>query len=308
MPIMSMTAFGSGVFQTDTHTYRCEVKTLNSRFLDSNIRLPRTLSSFEPAIIKLLKERLKRGKVEVTVDIVSHQPSTKLPELNPTALEHYKNLAKQIKSSLPGVGVKDLSVFEFLRLDGTLEQGQKSSSADELAERHLDNVLKALGDGIDKLIEGRLAEGTTLGKALESILGNIADERVEVTKKTEEINAAITTNYREKIQKILEKMGDVGDQVSKHLPEDRLAMEIAILADKADIAEELTRLESHEQEFLKTLKEGKEIGRKLDFLCQELQREVNTIASKVSNLNVSGHTLSMKQYVERLRQQVQNIE
>ena len=139
-------------------------------------------------------------------------------------------------------------------------------------------------------------------------MGNIADERVEVTKKTEEINAAITTNYREKIQKILEKMGDVGDQVSKHLPEDRLAMEIAILADKADIAEELTRLESHEQEFLKTLKEGKEIGRKLDFLCQELHREVNTIASKVSNLNVSGHTLSMKQYVERLRQQVQNIE
>lgn len=300
-----MTGFGSGSFETSEFTYRCELKSVNSRFLDLNFRMARSLAPLEQIVSKTIKKNLARGKIDVTFDIQAKNNTGNLPELNEEALEHYNRIMERVAKKT-GANASP-SVSDYLRLEGVLETSGKLSS-DEIIDRHKTGVLGALDGAIQSLCTARKREGEELKQALAALVVSLGEQRQKITRSATAIQDGILGNYRKKVSDLLEKMGDPGVQAAKNLPEERLLVEIAILADKADIAEELTRLETHELEFNRNLSAGREVGRKLDFLCQELHREVNTIASKISQSEVNQDTLVAKQIVEKLRQQVQNIE
>ncbi len=306
MSLMSMTAFGAGDNSSEHFLYRCEVKTLNSRFIDINIRLPRSMGALESLIIAEVKKSLARGKVDISFDITPIEEAARLPKLNESTVAYYTAISQKIQE-ISNSSSRELSVYEMLQLEGTLESKGRDKSED-LVSLHRDGILGALKGALVKVQKSRTTEGTALLPSLEELVAVIRQERQEITKESAQIRDHLFSNYKKKLEQFLQRLGELGQQASQKVSEDRLQTELLIMADKSDIAEELTRLESHETEFLKTLNFGKEVGRKLDFLCQELHREINTISSKVSQLEISRHTLNMKQAIERLRQQVQNIE
>ncbi|SMF33982.1 YicC/YloC family endoribonuclease [Pseudobacteriovorax antillogorgiicola] len=306
MPLKSMTAFGSGEHDTPEFQYRCEVKTLNSRFIDINVRLPRSLSALESIIISEVKNSLKRGKVDISFDLTPVNSAARLPKLNEDAVHHYESLGSRVQEIAQGYP-KELSVYEILRLDGALESYAREN-ADDLIALHKPAMLESLRAALAKVIAARESEGAALKPSLTELVKQVTSNREAVAQHTDTIREHLFDNYKKKVEGFLEKLGDVGTRVQDAMPEDRLLAEVAVMADKADIAEEITRLSAHEVEFAKTLDSHDDVGRKLDFLCQEMHREVNTISNKVSQLEIAKHTLGMKQAIERLRQQIQNIE
>lgn len=306
MAIKSMTAFGLGETTSNDFQYRCEVKTLNARFLDINVRMPRYLSALERDIIQVCKQQLKRGKVEIAFDLSASNGSQGLAQLNEAAVLHYHAIGQRI-ATLVGDQPKALSVYEYLRLEGVLETLNKDS-AEDLIKLHQQGLIKSLELALEQINQAREAEGQALAEALREIIASISKDRQEIARQGEEIQKQIYQQYRKRLENLIKNLAEVGQTVSKQLPEDRLLTEVAILTDKSDIDEELTRLATHEQEFLNTLATEGEVGRKLDFLCQEMHREVNTMSNKLTHTSVAKHTLAIKQSIERLRQQVQNIE
>lgn len=304
MTLKSMTAFGSGEFATASTLYRCEVRTLNSRFCDVSIKLPRSLIVLEPQLLNVIKARLQRGKVDVFFELQSLDRKAGFPSLNSDALDHYKGLLQQLSASLPNA---TLSAYELLRLEGVLES-RLSLSAEDARSQHEEGIAKALNQSLDAVVKQRSGEGKVLEGALIKLLDSIRADRLAITQKRDGIQAALYENYRKRLERLLGALEETGQKISSMLPEDRLLSELAILTDRSDIEEELTRLEAHENEFLRILSKEEDAGRKLDFLCQEMHREVNTISNKLVQLEVSQHSLALKQTVERLRQQVQNIE
>jgi len=306
LPINSMTAFGVGETTRDDYHYRCEVKTLNARFLDINVRLPRTLTALERDISQVCKQSLKRGKVDIAFDLSVASSSHRLGQLNESAIQHYQALAEKI-ISLAGDNPRPLSVYEYLRLDAVLETHNKESS-DDMVKQHKEGFISSLEAALKQIFQARQLEGQAMEDALRELLATISQGRQTITQQSENVQNQIYQQYRNRLEKLLKNMGEAGQTISKQLPEDRLLTEVAILTDKSDIDEELTRLATHEQEFINTLDAGGEVGRKLDFLCQEMHREVNTMSNKMTHTSVAKHTLTIKQSVERLRQQVQNLE
>ncbi|MFW7379485.1 MAG: YicC/YloC family endoribonuclease [Oligoflexus sp.] len=306
MPINSMTAFGVGETTRDDYHYRCEVKTLNARFLDVNVRLPRTLNALERDITQFVKKALKRGKVDISFDLSVANTSHRLGQLNEAAVLHYQALAEKV-ASLLGNQPKPLTIYEILRLDGVLDSHTKETT-DDMLKHHRDGFLQSLDAALRQIADARKVEGQALEQALREILKGISQDRQAIAVQSEEVQKQIYQQYRKRLENLIKNLGETGQTVSKQLPEERLLTEVAILTDKSDIDEELTRLATHEQEFIKTLQAESEVGRKLDFLCQEMHREVNTMSNKSTHTTIAKHTLAIKQAVERLRQQVQNIE
>lgn len=299
-----MTAFGSAEIKTQFFTYRCEIRTLNSRFCDVSVKLPRSLLAFEAQIIQRIKERLLRGKVDVFIDTVPIDRTALLPQLNAAAVQHYTRLSDELQSHLRETP-RALSVAELFRLEGVLEsplQGQ-----DALAS-HEDGLKKVLERACEAVIKQRASEGHALGIALGKILDQISEQREIIDGKRQVIQAQVYETYRKRLDKLLQNLEDTGKKLNVLLPEERLLSEVALLTDRSDIEEEVTRLGAHIQEFQRLLAGGEEVGRRMDFLCQEMHREVNTISNKMTQLDLAQHSLLLKQGVERLRQQVQNIE
>jgi uncharacterized protein (TIGR00255 family) len=306
LAIQSMTAFGMGETSSTDYHYRCEIKTLNSRFVDVNLRLPRALNALETDIIATCKRRLKRGKVDVSLDVTAQNVGARLPQLNEDAVRHYQSLANRLQN-LAGEKSRHLSIYEYLRLDGVLETHTREA-VDDIIKLHRDGVINSLNQALDQVIEGRRKEGQALAKAMKELLQTIGKERQVIASQSETLQSQIYQQYRKRLENLLKNLGETGHSITQQLPDDRLLAEVAILTDKSDIAEELTRLATHEQEFSKTLEQEGEVGRKLDFLCQEMHREINTVSNKLNHSSVTSNTLAIKQTVERLRQQVQNIE
>lgn len=306
MTLKSMTAFGSGEFATSNTLYRCEVRTLNSRFCDVSIKLPRSLIVLEPQLLNVIKARLQRGKVDVFFELQSLDRRAGFPTLNTDALEHYKNLLQQLSATQLAPNAS-LSAYEIMRLEGVLES-RMSLSAEDAKTQHEAGILKALEQSLASVVKQRGGEGKVLEGALTKLLESIRSDRQAIMQKRDSIQTALYENYRKRLERLLGALEETGQKISSMLPEDRLLSELAILTDRSDIEEELTRLEAHENEFARIMQKEDDAGRKLDFLCQEMHREVNTISNKLVQLDVSQHSLSLKQTVERLRQQVQNIE
>lgn len=305
-----MTAFGTGEYQNDHGSYRCEIKTLNSRFLDQNIRLPRKLVALEHEVIDQVKGHLQRGKVDVFFDIKPKTATSSLPSLNVEAVEHYVKtvggLRDRVKQGLGQESIAPIDLLGMLNLDGILESTE--TTTESFADIHREGALQAAKKALEGVLQLRAREGEKLQEALREILGSLESDRQGIQKQSDEILREMKSQVESRLEAILSQYGEASQRVRESIPEERILAEIAVLSDKADIAEELVRLDVHTQEFLKALGSKDPVGRKLDFLCQEMHREVNTISSKMNHLKVSKNTLKLKQAIERLRQQVQNIE
>ena len=298
-----MTAFGRGEAENSHGSYLCEIKSLNSRFIDTNVRILRSMMGLEHEIISSIKKALTRGKIDVTIEVKPAASLDRLANLDQKAASHYLALSSELHS-LGAVGA--LRVQDIIKLDGVLVT--QEDNAQDLVQRHRPGVMEALARALSALQEGRAREGAALSAALDDLLGQLCAHVSEMEAGAKAAQKSLYESLAAKLERLLAATSQAGASAREKLGEERFAMEVAILADKSDIEEELTRLKVHAGEFKKLLLADEPVGRQLDFLCQELHREVNTITNKWTQLSAASHSLPLKQVIERLRQQIQNIE
>lgn len=311
MPLRSMTAFGSGEFESSDFRYVCEMKSLNSRFLEVNARLPRFLSSLEPEIVQFMKSKLDRGKVDLYFDIRSQNIAGTLPKVNSDAVKHYLNCAKtiaEISGSKGSTSESPISVSNLMRLEGVMDTDAIHSSSKAQANIHKEPLLKAISAALNELIVDREREGQTLFTSIDEHLQSLRSQYEEVKTIAPVVREKLEANYFNKIENLKKALIEKGQISDSDLSNERLTTELVIMIDKIDVAEELDRLVAHIDEFSDQMKIGDKVGRRLDFICQEMHREVNTLSNKLITAEVSKISVSMKQNVERIKQQVQNIE
>lgn len=291
--IKSMTGFGRCEISEAERKFTVELKGVNYRYLDVNIRMPKKLNFFEASIRNLLKKYAQRGKVDIFItyeDFSENQVSLKY---NETLAEEYLKYFKQMeeKFSLEN----DIRVSTLSRYPEVLTMEEQMIDEEELW-----NVLKkALEGAFSQFVSTRITEGEALKKDLLAKL----DEMLLLVDKVEERSPEIVAEYREKLEmKVNELLADT------QIEESRIASEVVLFADKICTDEETVRLRSHIEHMKNTLEETEGIGRKLDFIAQEMNREANTILSKANDLEVSNYAIDLKTGIEKVREQIQNIE
>ncbi len=288
----SMTGYGKGDYRKDGIELTVEVKSVNNRFLDLTVKSPRIFACFEELIRSHVRESITRGHVDVFVSFTDKRERCKNFFVDIGVAKAYEAAAKTLKSELGSVK-DDLTLSFYLRLPDVVRQ--EDAEGEDAESKNA--LLSALDSALENLLKMRLAEGERLKNDLLS--------RVEtVSVLCEEIKTrapSVAEEYRKKMtERIRELVGSGADET-------RILTEAAIFTDKCNIDEELTRLSSHIAEFYSVAKE-KIIGRKLDFLIQEFNRECNTICSKSNDSEVTRLALSMKNEIEKIREQIQNIE
>ena len=292
--IKSMTGFGRCEAADEERKFTVEMKGVNHRYLDANIRMPKKLNFFESAIRSLLKESVHRGKVDIFItyeDFSESQVSLKYNEtLAAEYLEKFKMMEE--KFSLEN----DIRVSTLSRYPEVLTMEEKMDDEEELWK----GLKKALDGAIAQFVQTRTVEGENLKKDLIAKL----DGMLELVGQIEERAPKIIAEYREKLEgKVKELLEDT------QIDEGRIASEIVIFADKICTDEEVVRLRSHVEHMKATLlSDDSGIGRKLDFIAQEMNREANTILSKANDLETSNIGIELKTEIEKVREQIQNIE
>lgn len=292
-----MTGFGRFREANDQRVLEVEARSVNHRFLKLQIRLPRDLSRLEPEVEAQIKKVLKRGSVSISVrneELVTESEVNVDQELATRLNDAACALAKDLgcASSAP-------TIDTLLSLPGVVRPGEKSDTIDDDRKAAIMNGVKASLAG---MIEMREFEGAKLADDLKVIQARIMSE----VKAVKERAPIVVEEYAEKLKRRLNHLlSQVADKVA--VSDNEILKEVALFADKADISEELQRLESHLEQFTDLLS-GHEIGRKLDFLLQEMLRETNTVASKASDTAIARSVIEMKTDLERLREQSHNIE
>lgn len=291
--ISSMTGYGHGEVSGEEITATVEIRSVNSRFLEVTARLPRTLAARENDVKEVVRKKIARGKVNVVVTVKRESMTDTPLKINAAAARTYYRLLNDLRKA---VKLKEKVKLEhLLRFSEVLEVDE----ADVSDEREWSVVEKATSRTLDEMVRMRLNEGEELRKDLEVRIRQLGEtiDQIEVLSKgriPEERN-----RMRERVRQILEN-GEVDEQ--------RLELEIALLAEKLDVTEECVRLRSHNKFFLEALRNDEAAGRKLNFLVQEMNREVNTIGSKASDAAIAHLVVQMKEELERVREQLQNIE
>ncbi len=291
--IKSMTGFGRGECSDEFRKITVELKSVNHRYLDINIRMPRKLNVFEPSVRAAVQERICRGKLDVYVnyeDLAEGEVNVKYN--HSAAVEYLVHLREM---------AKELSLEDDIRVS-TLSRYPDVFSAEEAPineEEVLPLIGKAVAAALDQLVEVREREGRELQVDLEKKLHQMC----ESVDKIEERGPQIAAEYRERLE---QKVRDLLDNVQ--IDESRLASEIVIFADKICTDEETVRLRAHIHSMLDTFQAEEDIGRKLDFIAQEMNREANTILSKANDLTTSDLAIELKTGIEKVREQIQNIE
>lgn len=290
--LLSMTGFGSEIYSNDKYTLETEIKSLNSRFLDLSVRLPRELSQHEFAVRDLVKSKLIRGKISVSVNLTLNNSSNEEIALDENKLLQSAELLKKIKSLTHNED--DISLGQLLLFrESFLDQ------ANVEIDFELDVILKSISNALDSLVVMRGDEGAELKKDLDERISNILTTLIKIEELTKNTTNDYFDKFREKVKKISDEFVDDND---------RFLLELGILSEKHDVTEECTRLHSHIKLFNESLAKPKDIGRKLNFICQEMNREINTINSKSISSEISHLGINIKEELEKIREQVQNIE
>lgn len=295
--IRSMTGFGRAQFEVEGTRFDVEARSVNHRFLDLGVRLPRALSACEPDVRARVSERVARGKVDVSVALAS---GTTLPprlELDLEVAARYIAAAEDLRARHDLTG--ELEVGAVLALPGVARTVER--------ELVIDAVRSPLLAAVDEALAGLLAMRTSEGARLESELRARMARVLELVASIEERAGLVAASVRERLRKRAEQLR----QETGFTDESRLAAEIVSAADRLDVTEELVRLRSHVTELLQVIAEsgpGAPAGRRLDFLMQELGRETNTIGSKGSDAPIAHLVVELKTELERVREQVQNVE
>jgi uncharacterized protein (TIGR00255 family) len=293
----SMTAFGRGEVETANMKWVVELKSVNHRFLELSLNLPRRLWALEDRFRKVIKARLARGRVDMQLSWESLAEKSPTLKLDRDLVTEVRGLLEDIRQI--GSTPESLRMEHFLHFSDLIVVKEQANQDLELEETW-DGVSQALSQALDRLEEMRLAEGAALAADLNT---HLEDIRREVGLINEQA-PLLPQLWRERVTARLAELFPEGAPVD----ETRLAQEVALMAERRDLAEELARLESHLSQFQQTLTNEGPVGRKQEFLLQEMLREANTIGSKANDLTISQAVLEIKGSLERLREQVQNIE
>lgn len=293
MTLRSMTGFGRGEHAVGRRQWVAEIRSVNHRFLDMKLRLPRTLGQLEEAVKKLLSGSFTRGRVEFCCECRVVTTATA-----PLAVDRER--ARQYHDGL-AVLQQELRLPGEINLAVLLACGDLFPVADETFDPDAawQEMFPALRDAIRQCLEMRTAEGARLVRDLEEHLSFFQGHLASLTDALPDILAV-------KKQRLLERLEELTGAVS--MDPQRLAQEVAILVDKSDVSEEMARLRSHSSQFLTYLDQGEPAGRRLDFLLQEFFRETNTMAAKITNAAAGHQLVEMKNILEKMREQVQNLE
>lgn len=291
--IRSMTGFGLGEVQADGLTVRVEVRSVNHRFLQARYRLPAEFADLEPQVDQAVKQRLSRGAVTLTA-IATRAAAPQTVRVDDAVAARYLELLGKTAATL---GVEnDIKLSHLVGLPGVV-----ASQADGAAHEEESQVLLgAVGTALDHLVAMRAEEGQALEADIRKHMGAIAELRAV-------IEGRMPVVVQEHFEASRKRAEDLLGPDSKIDPKD-LSRELAMLAERSDVAEEISRLDSHANQLDVILSKGGEVGRKLDFLVQELYREANTVGSKAGDAEVAHAVVELKTHIERVREQVQNME
>lgn len=291
--LKSMTGFGRCEELSDERKIIVELKAVNHRYLDLSIKIPKKLSFFDAGIRNLLRQDISRGKVDVFITYEDYTENNVCVKYNEDiAKEYFKYLEKMSETFHIE---NDIRVSGLSRYPDVFTLEEQTVDENELWKL----VEKAVKTAAARLVESRIIEGESLKQDINKKL----DTMLEVVKYIEERSPKIVSDYRQKIiAKVNELLGDT------KIEESILATEVIIYADKTCVDEEIVRLKSHIKTMKMTLDNGAEIGRKLDFIAQEMNREANTILSKVNDIEISNRAIDLKTDIEKIREQIQNIE
>jgi uncharacterized protein (TIGR00255 family) len=290
----SMTGYGKGTITGDEFTVSVDLKTVNNRFLDIHLRASSELASLEPVIKRRISSRLSRGRVDVAISL--ERSAQVAYELNRPLIAGYVNALKELQSEFQIGG--ELDINSLARIPGALQPARNG-----IDPAMIQGLEQAVELALDELERMREQEGETLRKELRERV-----ERIEALVPTIEASAVgLADAYRLRLQKRIGELLTRGGQIVEVDPA-RLAQEVAYLADRSDVSEEMVRLKSHLSQFQEALDSPGESGKMLDFLLQELNREANTTLSKSTDLTIKEAGLTIKAEVEKLREQVQNVE
>ena len=290
--IKSMTGYGKSNLSINSREYQVEIKTVNHKYIDTNIRMPRTISYLEEDIRKLITSKLKRGKVDISITFENYSKDGNdiriNTELAKMYIENLRKLAEEENLS------SNIDVTEITKLHDVLTI---KSNLDE--KQIKEELLQVVEDAINQLIDMRKNEGKRIS---EDILAKIS----QVEEKKDEIFALSTGLIDEYVVKLEARIKEI--LRTEELDKSRLMQEVVIYADKCSVEEEITRLKSHIGQLRSLIDSDEPSGKKMDFLIQEMNRETNTIGSKANNLEITNRVVDIKTILEDIREQIQNIE
>ncbi|WP_240596595.1 YicC/YloC family endoribonuclease [Rhodohalobacter barkolensis] len=292
--ITSMTGFGRGESSSDGYQVTVEVKTLNSRYLDISVRMPQSIQDKEIQLKECVQKNLSRGKVNLNINVDRTETAGPDIKLNEELVKSYSSILRNLRS----VGNIDepVTVRDLLQFNDIFETRKEGEEEVRIIWNCTNSALETALKNLNTM---RRKEGQELKSDLSNLINGISkllDEVIELSDKR-------APEIREKLQTRIQKM-----ITEEQVDADRMEMEIALLVDKMDINEEVIRLQSHLKFFLEALEADEPVGRRLNFLCQEINRELNTIGSKANDSKVAHHIVLGKEKLEQIREQVQNIE
>lgn len=297
-PLRSMTGFAQARREQDGWALRISLRSVNHRFLDLHVRLPEGFEPLEPAIRQIVRDHLRRGHVDVTLNLEASGAAA--VHVNAEVAAEYLKAARKLRDEM-GIGAEpDLAAL--LRLPGVI--GSAAAGDGDAAAMYGDAVRACLAEALRKLDAMREAEGSALTAEMNQRLARIAELAAQVEPPAARARPAYARRLEQRVRELL---GETP------LDPARLAQEAALLAERGDVAEEIARLRSHVEQYQALLAAGGEVGKKFDFLLQEMQREANTLLSKTpgveeEGLAITSLALEIKSEIEKLREQVQNVE
>lgn len=296
--IRSMTGFGRGEYSDEISKVTVEIRSVNHRYLDIYVKMPRRYSFAEETIKAAIKERLHRGKVEVSVSVDNTGKSDSDIRLDKELAARYYNVLSELRDSFDFGEESRVSLSLLSKMPDVIVTTPAAEDEEAMVKR----LLGATDSALDDFCSMREAEGEKLVADLSARADTIQEIKDRIEKRAPEIEKEYAAKFKARVEEILGGVYEV--------PAERIALEAAIFADKANITEELVRLGSHISQLRKFLQsDGKEaIGKKIDFLIQEMNREANTIGSKSNDREITSSMLELKAEIEKVREQVQNIE
>ena len=291
--IKSMTGFGRNEMSEEKRKITVEIKSVNHRYLDVNIKMPKKLNFFEAAIRAELKKYMQRGKVDVFIAYEDFTESNVCVKYNKELAAEYMSYLEKMAEDF-GLD-NDIRVSALSRYPEVLTMEEQSVDEEEIWKA----LCGAVQGAAEKFVETRLKEGEALKTDLIAKLDGMLDHLSFIEERSPQLVEEYKDKLRERVRELLE---------DTQIEESRLLLEVTLFADKICVDEELVRLRNHIETTRQTLVDGGSIGRKLDFIAQEMNREANTILSKTNNMEISNRAIELKTEIEKVREQIQNIE
>ena len=291
--MLSMTGYGRGECKINDIEMTVEIKTVNNRYLDAVIKCPRIFNAYEEVLRSKIRQKLTRGHADVYITFSDRREKEKVLRLDLNAAKSYVEAGQTLLETFADIK-NDLSVVSLMKMPDVLKQEEVGAVDDELVSA----LYQALDIALEKLNAMRVVEGEKLKADLLFRMNTIEGLVAKIKQRAPLVAAEYAVRLKEKVQKALD---------SVNYDETRLLTEIAVFTDKSNIDEELTRLNSHISQF-RSIAESQIVGRKLDFLVQEFNRESNTICSKSNDIIITRCGLDLKNEIEKIREQVQNLE